>query len=157
MGKLYRLLAATAIFGCSTPVAAQEAPWRPQLHEPRLWSSAWNDAPPLPASVGIRLSHPPRAAVLGTTFAAGYALGGLLGLRLGETATPPQELGLWLRGWYEGSAVLGLSDRSRLQTGPWLDGASVLAAPGAHTWGDPPVINGIVQGFLRALAITSGR
>lgn len=155
MSKLYCLLVAASIIGSSTQVAAQAPSLLPQLDDPRLWLASGDAMLPPPA--GIRQSAPPERAASGTSFAAGYVFGGLIGLRLGETATPPEELGLWLRGWYDGSAASGLSDRSSLQPGLAFAGLSFVAAARSHSGGDPPVVDGIVHGFLAALAITSGK
>jgi hypothetical protein len=152
--KLYQIVATVSIIGSSAPVAAQDGPLRTNLDDPRLWLSSWDAVPPLAAE--IRFSLPADRAVLGTSHAAGYVLGILAGLRLREEAAPPKELGLWLRGWYEGSAVTGLSDRSGLQPGVALYGSSFFPSAGLQRGGNPPLVDGIVRGFLAVLANTSG-
>ena len=152
MGKLGRFLTIASIIGVTTPVAGQDRPLLPQLDDPRLWSSAWSVVPP---PVGTRLSPPPARTGLGSSFAAGYLFGGLLSLPLGEAAAPPKELGLWLRGWYKGSMDPSPSDRSSFGQG--VHGLGFLAPATSHWGDDPPFVDGIVNGFLDALAITFGK
>lgn len=139
MGKQVQFLTVALIVGLSAPLAGQDRPLLPRLDDSRLWSSAWYQVPP--PTVGVRLSPPPPRAAGRASVAAGYLFGGLIGLRLGEAARPPKELGLWLSGWYEGALVPGMPDR-----------------PGLHPGvGDPPLVHGMVEGFLDALTLTSGR
>ena len=98
---------------------------------------------------------PPARTGLGSSFAAGYLFGGLLSLPLGEAAAPPKELGLWLRGWYKGSMDPSPSDRSSFGQG--VHGLGFLAPATSHWGDDPPFVDGIVNGFLDALAITFGK
>ena len=149
VSKLCRVLATASIIGWPMPVIAQEMPLRPQLDDARLWLSDQNELPRL--LPGTRLSPPPAPAFLRSHFTVGYVVGGLIGLRLSETETPPKELGLWLRGWYEGSATVALLD----QPDPGFSGRTFLDVSTSHSGAEPPFVDGLVRGFLHALAITS--
>jgi len=146
--RLQLLVLLAAVLSVPTTVCAQDVPLRARIDEPRLWGVAWNVVPP--PSVEVRPAPPTEPVGSGADFAAGYVLGGLMGLGLAAAEPPPRELGLWLRGWYEGISVPGMPP-------PWPAGGWDRPSPAFTPYGggEPPVLDGIVRGFLRALATTS--
>lgn len=152
MSKLHWLLATAWLVGSALSVGAQETSLRPRLDDQRLWSPTNSEV--APPSIGNRYSpffEGDDSDVGGTTRAAAYLMGALAGLRLAEVSTPPRELGLWLRGWYEGVAIPGPLD----QPGVAARTYDVPPASTSHGGPDGAVVHAIVRGFLDALATTA--
>ncbi len=133
----------------STSVAAQVTSLSPHSSDSRLWVlPRVETAPSSPEIASSSLRHQP---VRGKGFLAGYAIGAAVGMRFGEEAKPPREIGLWLRGWYEGAVVTE-------QLGPATSGIEADRAAIARMSSrglERSFGNGVVRGFLGALAITA--
>ncbi len=143
------ILAAASLVISSTSLAAQVASLPPHPSDSRLWVLPRVEAAPIsPEIASLSSRHRP---VRGNGFLAGYAIGAAVGMRFGEKAKPPREIGLWLRGWYEGAVVTE-------QLGPATSGIEAdrpAIARMSNRGAERSFGNGVVRGFLGALAITA--